>query len=129
MKALQRILHVEDEADIREIVVLALEMIGGFTVESCSSGQEALEKAPNFAPDIILMDIMMPGMDGPETYRQLQQIPDIVGIPVIFMTAKVQSHEVDEYIKLGGVGVISKPFDPTSLSKEIVEIWESLNDK
>jgi len=124
MNSLQRILHVDDEPDIREVAKMTLEAIGSFTVETCRSGQEAIDKAPGFAPDLILLDVMMPGMDGPTTFGELQLNPATSGIPVIFMTAKVQAHEIDEYLKLGGAGVIIKPFDPTSLSKEVAEIWE-----
>ncbi len=125
MTSLQRILHVEDEPDIREVAKMTLEAIGDFTVESCGSGQEALDKAPGFAPDLILLDVMMPGMDGPTTFAELRKLPGTEKTPVIFMTAKVQSNEIDHYIKMGGAAVISKPFDPMTLSDQIREIWES----
>lgn len=126
MTTLQRILHVDDEPDIREIARLSLDSIGGFTVETCNSGYEALEKAPVFTPDIILLDVMMPGIDGPTTLQELQKNQYTAGIPVIFMTAKVQTHEIDQYLDLGAVGVITKPFDPVNLSQQVAEIWDKL---
>lgn len=126
MEPLQRILHVDDEPDIREIAQLALDSIGGFTVETCASGYEALEKTPVFAPNIILLDVMMPGMDGPTTYKELQKNPATAGIPVIFMTAKVQASEIDQYLEMGAAGVITKPFNPVNLSQQVAEFWEKL---
>ncbi len=126
MAMLKRIVHVDDEPDIREIVKMSLEAIGGYSVESFCSGQEILEKTASLAPDLILMDVMMPGMDGPTTFRELRRQPETANIPVIFMSAKVQAHEIEQYLNLGGVGVISKPFDPVSLPKAIEEIWEKL---
>ena len=119
----QRILHVDDEMDIREVASLALEGVGGFSVESCASGEEALERAPVFRPDLILLDVMMPGMDGPTTFRALERIPEVTGTPVIFMTAKAQSHELAAYHDCGALGVITKPFDPMTLHQRIEEIW------
>ncbi|MDA1099899.1 MAG: response regulator [Proteobacteria bacterium] len=123
MTSLQRILHVDDEPDIREVAKLTLEAIGGFTVETCSSGRQAIDRAPHFAPDLILLDIMMPGMDGPATYQELQKLPATANIPIIFMTAKAQAHEIDQYLGLGAAGVIIKPFDPAELSEQVTDIW------
>jgi len=123
MPALRRILHVDDDGDIQEVARLTLEAIGGFIVETCSSGQEALDKAAGFAPDLILLDVMMPRMDGPTTYSKLRAQLAMAKIPVIFMTAKVQSHETGQYLDLGAVGVITKPFDPMALSDQIRSIW------
>jgi CheY-like chemotaxis protein len=122
---LNKIMLVEDEPDIQAVAVLALESIGGFTVETCNSGKEAIERAGGFAPDLILLDIMMPGMDGLVTLNSLREIPEIAKIPVIFMTAKVQSHEIDYYKKQGAIGVIPKPFDPMTLSETIKDVWEN----
>lgn len=123
MSELKRILYVEDEPDIQAVAKLALEMVGGFTLEVCSSGREALEKAPGFAPQLILLDVMMPGMDGPETLKALRGTADFAETPVIFMTAKVQSSEVALYKELGAADVIPKPFDPMTLSATIQSIW------
>ena len=125
MATLNKILHVEDEPDIQEVARMALEAIGGFTVETCSSGQEAIDKAPVFSPDLILLDVMMPGMDGPKTLQELRKIPEFVDPPVIFMTAKVQGGEIDEFKRLGAIDVIAKPFDPVALSDQIREIWNN----
>lgn len=125
MSKLERILHVEDEPDIREIALLTLEEIGGFIVESCASGDEALQKVVNFSPDLILLDVMMPGMDGPTTLKELKKLPEAATIPVIFMTAKARTEEVDLYIGMGAVGVITKPFDPMTLGDQIREIWQN----
>lgn len=116
---LQRILYVEDEPDIQAVAKLALEMVGGFTVKICSSGDEALRDAGAFAPDMILLDVMMPGMDGPGTLAALRRIDSLKTTPVAFMTAKVQPHEIEQLIALGAVGVIAKPFDPMTLSDQV----------
>ena len=120
---LKKILLVEDDPDIQLIAVMALEEIGGFTVETCSLGQEAIDKAPTAAPDLILLDVMMPGMDGPTTLLHLGGIPETANVPVVFLTARSQPHEVAEYMEKGAVDVIKKPFDPSSLCEEIENIW------
>ncbi|MCH7539004.1 MAG: response regulator [Proteobacteria bacterium] len=125
---LTRILYVEDEPDIQAIARLALETIGGFTVEICSSGSAAIEAAPRFAPDLILLDVMMPGMDGIDTLKALREIPQTVTTPVIFMTAKVQKQEIERYKELGAVDVIPKPFDPMTLAAVIKDIWQRRDD-
>lgn len=124
VQQLQRILYVEDEQDIQTVAKLALEAMGGFTVEICSSGSEALKQAPLFNPQLILLDVMMPGMDGPTTLRQLRELEPFQQTPVIFMTAKVQPSEVDGYKAMGAVDVIPKPFDPMTLSDNVKQIWE-----
>lgn len=125
---LQRILMVEDEPDIQEVAQLALEAVGGFTVKICSSGHEALEAAPDFAPDLILLDVMMSEMDGPTTLEHLRRLPSCVQTPVVFMTAKVQAHEVARYQEMGALEVISKPFDPMTLSDQVRGVWMRYSD-
>lgn len=120
---LTRVLLVEDEQDIQMVTRMALESVGGFTVQVCGSGGEAIQTAATFAPDLILLDVMMPGMDGPTTLKALRKISQIATTPVIFMTAKVQSSEVAQYKALGALDVIAKPFDPMTLSAAINEIW------
>jgi CheY-like chemotaxis protein len=120
---LERILLVEDDADIQSVALLALEVVGGFTVLACSSGREALAGAAPFAPDLILLDVMMPELDGPATLAGLRADPKTARVPVIFMTAKVQPHELARYRDLGALNVISKPFDPMTLSDSIREMW------
>ena len=124
MKALNRILMVEDEPDIQAVAQIALETVGGLQVEMCSSGKEALDRVLAYAPDLILMDVMMPGLDGPSTLQTLRANPETAGFPVIFMTAKVQSHEIARFIDLGALGVIAKPFDPMTLASTIRSLWE-----
>lgn len=120
---LKRITYVEDEPDIRTIAELALTAVGGFTVELCSSGAEAIEKTPAFRPDLVLLDVMMPGLDGIETFHEMQRIPALAAVPVIFMTAKAQKHELQRYKDIGAIGVIPKPFDPMTLAADIIAIW------
>ncbi|RFC31786.1 MAG: Response regulator receiver domain-containing protein [Candidatus Nitrotoga sp. SPKER] len=121
---LVRILYVEDEPDIQMVARLALEAVGGYTMEICSSGDEALQRAPGFQPQLFLLDVMMPGMDGPSTLKMLRALPQFVNTPVIFMTAKVQPGEVAGYKGLGVIDVIHKPFDPMLLASRVQEIWE-----
>lgn len=123
MKPLNRILLVEDDPDIQVVARLGLEAVGGFTVGLCSSGMEALTTAPTFAPDLILLDVMMPGMDGLSTLKALQEIPQTQATPVIILSAKVQTHEVAYYKTLGAMDVISKPFDPMTLPNTIRTLW------
>lgn len=125
-RPLNRILCVEDEPDIRTIVHLTLETMGGFTVALAENGPAALARAPEFAPDLILLDVMMPGMDGPTTLGELRKLPALAGTPVVFMTAKVQPDEVARYLALGAVDVIVKPFDPMALPDRVKAIWQAL---
>src|SRR5258705_12837509 len=126
-KPLTRILYVEDEPDIRSIATMALEMVGGFQVIACESGPDALAKAPASNADLLLLDVMMPGMDGPATLRALRETFAMGETPVIFMTAKVQPSEVAEYRALGALDVLAKPFDPMRISEEIRRIWTHAN--
>jgi len=122
-KELKRILYVEDEASIRTIAITVLEAVGGFAVIACSSGKQALEAAPLANADLILLDVMMPEMDGPGTLKALREIPQTAQTPAIFMTAKIQTSEILQYKSLGAIDVIRKPFDPMTLSAQISEIW------
>ncbi len=123
MGELRKVMLVEDEADIREVAKLSLEMVGGLNVEICSSGEEALQKAAAFAPDLILLDVMMPGIDGPTTLQRLREHPGLELTPVVFMTAKVMRAELDEYRSLGAADVIPKPFDPMTLADRLKDVW------
>jgi CheY-like chemotaxis protein len=111
-----RILHVDDEPDIREIVDMSLGLNAEFEVRSCASGSDAIAMAAEWSPFLILLDVMMPGMDGPTTLTQLRKEPRTAAIPVLFMTARAQEREVKQLISLGAHGVISKPFDPMTLA-------------
>lgn len=120
---LNRILYIEDEPDIQTVAKLALESIGGYTLEVCSSGSEAITKAEAFGPDLILLDVMMPGMDGPTTLKNLHELESMRNTPAIFMTAKVQADEVKQLKDCGAIDVIAKPFDPITLSETLNGIW------
>lgn len=125
---LTRILYIEDDGDIRTVAGFALTAVGGFVVEACASGPEALARVAAFAPQLVLLDVMMPGMDGPTTLQRLRARPGLAALPAIFMTAKVQPQEVTRYGGLGSLGVISKPFDPMTLSASVREIWARRDD-
>jgi two-component system OmpR family response regulator len=127
-KPLTKILYAEDEADIRSIAQIALEDIGGFTLKYCNSGQEALDSAEEFQPDLLLLDVMMPGMDGPTCLRKLREKPALANIPAIFMTAKIQMKEIAEYKEMGVLEVINKPFDPMRLAQQIREYWDKSHE-
>lgn len=124
MNELQRVLYVEDDPDIQMVAQMALEVVGGLTLRTCSSGQEAVQAAASFHPDLILLDVMMPGMDGPATLAELRKLPATASTPVVFMTAKVQTAEVTHYKSLGAVGVIAKPFDPMELPQQVRQLWQ-----
>ena len=123
MNELNRIIYAEDEPDIQEVALMALDDIGGFTVETCNSGQEMLDKAIAFKPDLILLDVMMPNLDGPATLARLRELPELANTPAAFMTAKVQPKEIENFLALGAIGVIPKPFDPMTLADQIRDIW------
>lgn len=121
MTPLKRVLHVEDDASIRMVTSVALEKVGNLEVLSCESGNEALEKAAEFDPQIILLDVMMPEMDGPTTLEHLGKRMDLSNTPVLFMTAKVQEKELEFYRNIGAYEVIIKPFDPMTLAGQLQE--------
>lgn len=121
----KKILYVEDEQDIRTVGCMALQAVGGFDVVACASGPEAIAAAARARPDLLLLDVMMPGLDGPATLAALREIPETASTPVIFMTAKVQAAEVAQYRSLGALDVIPKPFDPMQVSDEILRILEA----
>ncbi len=120
-----RVLLVDDEEDIRKIARVSLEAVGKFEVVMAASAAEALALARSESPDLILMDMMMPGMDGLSALAELRRDAALQAIPVMFMTAKVQRSEVDHYLSAGAIGVIQKPFDPMTLPSEIKRIMEA----
>ena len=122
-KELKRILYVEDELDIQAVASIALIDVGGLEVKICSSGLEAIESAQEFKPDLFLLDVMMPVMDGVSTLHALRKLPGLGSIPVLFMTAKVQPQEVESLRAEGAIDVIPKPFDPMNLAENIKSIW------
>ncbi|KAF4000042.1 response regulator [Glaciimonas immobilis] len=126
--ALRSILYIEDDTDIQSIASLALQSIGGFAVTICSSGPEALAAINSGnRPDLILLDVMMPEMDGPSTLSALRALTSTASTPTIFMTAKAQPHEIAYLISLGALDVIAKPFDPMLLAHKIKELWSKNN--
>jgi CheY-like chemotaxis protein len=112
-----RVLHVDDEADIREVVKIALELDPEFVVRSCASGEEAIVEVAAWTPDLILCDVMMPLMDGPALLSRLHESQIAASVPCVFMTARAQETELARLRLLGAVGTIAKPFDPMSLSE------------
>lgn len=125
MTALARVLHVDDDADIREIARLALEAVGGLEVLSCASGTDALREGPGFRPDLILLDVMMPDLDGPATMQALRRLKELESVPAIFMTAKAGAEEKRDLLGLGAIGVLVKPFDPMTLAAQVRAIWDA----
>ncbi len=119
---IRKVLLVDDEDDIRTIGQLSLGRVGGWQTVLAASGAEAVSKAAAEQPDLILLDVMMPGMNGPTTLGQLRAQEATARTPVIFMTAKIQKQEVARYLELGAVGVIGKPFDPMTLPEEIQKL-------
>lgn len=120
---LERVLYIEDEPDIRMVAEIALRQVGGLNVLACASGEEGLSLLQDFLPQLIILDVMMPGMDGPQILSRLRQLPEFNEIPVVFITAKVQPDEVEQFKKLGAADVISKPFNPMTLAADVRAIW------
>ena len=121
---LKKILIAEDEQDIRDIEKMALEMLGGFEVETCVNGAEVQDKVISYQPQLILLDVMMPIMDGPQALGVLGEDDATKNIPIIFVTAKAMESEIERLISLGALGVVTKPFDPATLSQQILDIWK-----
>lgn len=122
-KVLSHVACVDDDADILQITKFALEEIGGLKVTAFEGPRAALEGMAAAQPDLILMDVMMPEMDGPTALKQFKRQEGVSHIPVVFMTARVQPHELRDYMALGAAGVISKPYDPVTLTQQLVDIW------
>lgn len=125
MNELRRILHVDDEEDIRTIIEMALNLIGQFDLLQCASGKQATEKAEAFRPDLLVLDYMMPEMDGKETLRELRKLPGLSDVPVVFMTARVNEEFSNSLRSDGALGVIAKPFDPMGLADQLRTLWQT----
>ncbi len=125
-KELKKIMYVEDDVDIQVIGTLALEEVGGFEIIVCNNGVEAIRDVEEFSPDLILLDVMMPEMDGMTTIKKLKENDSVSSIPVVFMTAKSQEHELTTYMQLGAAEVIKKPFDPMALPGILNSIWNKI---
>jgi DNA-binding response OmpR family regulator len=119
------VLVVEDNPDIRTIVKAALEMIGGLEVRACASGIEALDAVAEFSPQLMLLDVMMPDLDGPGLLGRLRERADTATLPVVFLTAKTSASETQKLRALGALGVLTKPFDPMALHEQVKAIWAS----
>ncbi|MCI5072558.1 response regulator [bacterium] len=124
MNKLKKILYVEDDQDIAQITSIVLDEMGQYEVLHVSNGQEAIDQVPVFKPQLILMDVMMPGMDGQEAFIKLKEKGYLNNVPVVFMTAKAQVHEQKKYMELGALGVIVKPFDLEILCATIEDYWK-----
>ena len=124
---LRRVLLVEDDPDIQAIASFALRSVGGLSVEVCASGSEAVARAPGFLPEIVLLDLMMPGMDGFSTLRALRSLPQTATTPVVFMTARARPHEIEQYRRGGACDVILKPFEPSQLPDRLRGIWSRIH--
>jgi CheY-like chemotaxis protein len=114
-----KVLLIDDEPDIRRVARLGLTRVGGMEVVEASSGAEGLVKAREERPDAVLLDVMMPGLDGPSTLARLREDPATAGVPVVFLTAKAMAAEVDRLKALGAAGVLTKPFDPMTLARDL----------
>lgn len=123
MTELNRILHVEDDLDILEIADMALGLIGGFEVSQADRGEKALAMLDSVNPQLILSDVQMPGLTGPETLAAIRATPGFETVPAIYMTAKMMEVETGSLSGPYDLGVISKPFDPTSLAEQIRALW------
>jgi len=123
---LNRICYVEDDEDIQKIVRMSLERIGKMTVEVVSDPMRAIEAIKTFKPELVMLDWMMPGMDGPTLFRKMKELPEVSGLPVVFITAKASQAELDELRALGAAGTISKPFSPRDLPEQLRAIWSKL---
>ena len=125
-QALTRICYVEDDEDIQRIVRMSLERVGKMTVEVVGDPTTAIERIIAFKPELVMLDWMMPGMDGPTLFRRMRELPETRDLPVVFITAKASQRELDELRSLGAAGTISKPFSPKDLPEQLRAIWKLL---
>ena len=125
-RTLQKICYVEDDEDIQRIVRMSLERVGKMTVEVVTDSMKAIDAMVAFKPDLVMLDWMMPGMDGPTLFRKMLQDPQVSALPVVFITAKATQRDTDELLRLGAAGVLSKPFSPKDLPEQLRAIWSKL---
>lgn len=128
-KPLTKMILVDDDEDVLTIAKYCLESLKGVTIKYLSSGEETLKEALTFQPELILLDVMMPKMDGMTTLKALKMVPHLSHIPVVFFTAKVQKDEINQYLKLGVIDIIVKPFDPISFPEKILKNWGNYQEK
>lgn len=119
-----KVLIIDDEEDIRQIASLSLGILGGLEVVEAESGNDGVSKASSEQPDVILLDMMMPVMDGPATLAALRDNPETKAIPVIFLTARAMTNEVEKLKSMGAAGILTKPFDPTALAGQVRQILD-----
>ena len=124
MRALQRVMCVEDDPDIRLILGFSLRNVGGYEVLLAESGAAALSEVAQFQPDLVLLDVMMPGLSGPETLTALRGLSCMTGVPIVFLTAEAMPDQLESLLQLGATGVIVKPFDPVRLPADLLIYWE-----
>jgi two-component system, OmpR family, response regulator len=123
---LNRICYVEDDEDIQRIVRMSLEKVGKMEVCVCSDPMVAIAKITEYKPQLVMLDWMMPGMDGPTLFREMKKVPETQALPVVFITAKASERELNELKALGAAGTISKPFSPRELPDQLRAIWKDL---
>jgi CheY-like chemotaxis protein len=123
-ESLRRVMCVEDDPDIRMILEFSLQEVGQYEVCICASGQQALDSLAAFRPQVVLLDVMMPDMSGPQTLAALRERPEMQGVPTVFLTAKAMPDELERLLEHGATGVIVKPFDPMHLPQNIRIYWE-----
>ena len=128
-KSLQRILLADDEPDILEISRIALETVGGFEVSVCTSGKTLLERLSEFEPDLVIVDVLMPDMTGPEVFEEIRRRPEFDAVPVIYLTGVIQEEELEDLRKTGIADVILKPFDPMTLADRINDVWKDTHGR
>jgi two-component system, OmpR family, response regulator len=124
-RAFQSVLFVDDDPDICSVVQATLGLVSGLNVQTADSGERAIDLAYEGRPELVLMDVMMPGLDGPSTFKRMRESALLTDIPVIFMTAKVLPVEVSQFLQLGAIGVIVKPFDPLKLYDDMLGLWSN----
>lgn len=118
----RRILIIDDDDDIRQVTALSLETVAGWDVVTANSGANGIRRAQEEKPDAILLDVMMPGMDGPTTFQELQKSSETANIPVMLLTAKVQGADQKRFAGLGVAAVLFKPFDPLTLAQQVRDV-------
>ena len=123
-KKLQSILYVEDDLHVRTTAKLVMEVIGKFEVRECSSGREALHAARDFKPDLILLDVLMPELDGVNTLAMLRRMPHLADVPALFVTGQTSECDIARYLEAGAIGVIPKPVLPLRLTGQLIAMWE-----
>jgi two-component system, OmpR family, response regulator len=124
-KPFRSVLFVDDDADICSVVLATLGLVPGLDVQAADSGEKAIDLAYELRPDLVLMDVMMPGLDGPSTFQRMRESALLAHVPVIFMTAKVLPAEIAQFLQLGAIGVIVKPFDPLMLYSDMLGLWSN----